>query len=201
MMFVHRSVRRKEPEMHSGTNWSVVVLTLIAACALAGEGRAWTTVGDGAAASPGVGALHRVAHSFASTRAALAAGYVEARPCTGNPIDGTHVHYSHPRLLVEPTIATERPQLLVYERRPGRGAQFRPGRGAQLRAVAYRVVHQAWHEAGNGLRPTLFGLPFELVERSGEERFYQLVVRVMVADARALSDDRPPLGDCARVRR
>jgi hypothetical protein len=189
-MFAHQPIRRKGSQMLKGTNWFMVLAVFVAG-ALVSEGRAWNTHSDGAAASPETGALYRVTSTFASTGPAVAAGYLPASTCPSEFVAGMRIDYAHAHLLDEPIVAIERPQLLRYE--------MGSGGGLRLRAVAYRVVQRAWHDAGNGLRPTLFGLPFELVEQPGEEPVYQLFVSAITARARAQVEAGAPLADCARA--
>jgi hypothetical protein len=190
MMLVERPMRGTVAGSMACARW-IAVVVITSAWMLASQVHAWTTVSDGTAPSPDMGALHRAISRYGGTSAALAAGYVATASCDTDRVVGARTSYGHPLMLSEPTIVLERPQLLVYE--------ARPVGGAQLRAVAYRVGQRAWHEAGNGLRPALFGLRFELVERAGGASFYQLVVHVSAATVRFIVEHEPALGDCGGV--
>jgi hypothetical protein len=149
-------------------------MMLIAAMALVQDGRAWATESDGSGSSHDLVTLYRLGHTYSSEGAATAGGYVATVPCTTEGSSGFRTLFAHPRLLAEPVIALDRPQVLLFE--------MRPTVGARLRAVAYRVAQRAWHTAGNALRPSLLGIPFELVEQPGEEPFYLLAIGVFATD-------------------
>jgi hypothetical protein len=188
------SAYRSEPHGHRGTHriprWAAA-LTLITAFALIPDGRAWVTESDGSGSSQDLAVLYRLGHTYSSAGAAIAGGYVAAAPCTADEDSDAPMHFAHPRLLAEPVIALDHPQVLLFEMR-------RHG-GTRLRAVAYRVGQRAWHSAGNPLRPTLLGIAFELVEHAREEPFYVLAIGVFTTDRWSRFDHRwvQPLASAA----
>jgi hypothetical protein len=87
---------------------------------------------------------------------ALAAGYVPRFGCvTGSSEGAMGVHLVHDPLVADPAIDAMKPELLVYEPKPG--GKF------DLVAADYLVLSDAWHDT-NVAPPELVGQLFHLFE-------------------------------------
>jgi hypothetical protein len=99
---------------------------------------------------------------------ALAEGYAPFGGCFADPggSGGMGFHYVNEQLVRDPAIDPLRPELLVYERRPN----------GELRLVAVEWITfvSAWHGAGHGAPPSLFGQEFHVNPTLLSEPFYLL---------------------------
>lgn len=113
-------------------------------------------------------ALRGATARFHRLDVALAEGYTAFGGCFADPAGsgGMGYHYVNDALVRDPAIDPLRPELLVYERRPG-GA-------LRLVAVEWITFVSAWHGAGNGAAPSLFGHEFEINPTLLPEPFYLL---------------------------
>jgi hypothetical protein len=135
-------------------------------------------------------ALHAAVAAFADVEQASAAGYGPASDCMAGAQGAQGIHYAKDALF-EPSVVLETPQLLMYE--PRADGSLR------LIGVEYLVFQQAWHDAGNVERPTLFGQTFGLNETLLDEPFYLLHVWVGQFNPSGVFADWNPLVDCGHA--
>ena len=115
-------------------------------------------------------ALHATAVRYHDGAAAHEVGYARCADCLDDTAWPGGVRFVEGGSADVVGVALEEPRFLVYEPRSG-GA-------LRLIGVEYVVPVDAWYEAGNGARPTLFGRSFARTEAVLEEPTYVLFVSV-----------------------
>jgi hypothetical protein len=137
-------------------------------------------------------AVRAATAGFHNLDAALAADYGAFYECTDR--EGTGAmgqHYVKGPLVGDPALDVLRPEVLVYEPRPGGGYR--------LVAVEYVVLKADWHAAFGAAPPRLFGRTLTLVpagNRYGLPDFYEIHVWAWKQNPRGMFDDWNPRVSC-----
>jgi hypothetical protein len=112
--------------------------------------------------------LRHATARFHRLSVAVEEGYQPFGPCFSDPAGGMGFHYANDELIQDPAVDPLHPELLLYEHQPDGSLRFV--------GVEYLTYQAAWHAAGYGKAPKLFGQRFHVNTTLLPEPFYLLHV-------------------------